>query len=227
MLTISILDDGVGGLATYLKLRQIISANYNCVIMQDSFPLGAYSRQQLFSIGSRLCFQLLQNGSDIVIISSVALSGACTRYFVQQSLPVFGCDAPIGHACTYTASKVLVVGDKAVTDNIMLSNVIGLPLPQFPVLAEEGNERQIVQYLSQQLEDTHGFDCIAFANSSMNLYKHCFKRVLPNIKIFDTLQGLSRRLYKKYRKFSKEESTITVIDQQSRPLLEKYYYFLQ
>lgn len=227
MLTISIVDDGVGCLATYSKLKQAVLANYQCIMLQDAFPLGKLSRQRLFAIANKVCRELLSKGSDIVVFSSVALSNVCTRHFVQQGLPVFGCDAPIGHSCTYTASKVLVVGDKCVTDNVRLSNVIALPLPDFPILAEKGNERDIVQYLTTQIEDLQGFDCIAFANSSMNLYKHCFRRVVPNVQIFDTLQGISRRLYKKYHKFSAEESTIAVLDQQRQDISEKYCYFLQ
>ncbi len=227
MLTISIVDDGIGGVATYLKLRQVISANYQCVILEDNFPLGSKPRQRLFSIGNKICSSLLKDGSDIVVLSSVALSNVCTRQFIQQGLPVFGCDAPIGHACTYTASKVLVVGDKLVTDNIKLPSVIPLAMSEFSHLAERGKEKDIVQYISQQLEGLQGFDCIALANSSMNMYKHCFRRVVPNVQIFDTLQGVARRLYKKYRKYSKDESTITIINQQRTPIEEKYCYFLQ
>ena len=229
MLTIGIIDDGIGAYPTLNKLRQAVTANYICMICDKSFPLGNCNGAELLKIGSAALNQLVKMGCDVVVLSSVALSSRCFKPFSQSySVDLFGCDAPIMHASTYTASKVLVVGDKFVTRAQTLTSIIAREMSEFPILAEQGNEREIVNYISQSVENLYGqFDCIALANSSMNMYKHCFNRVFPNVQIFDSLEGVARRIRKKYKKVPKEESSCAVVDVNGNPLDEKYAFFLE
>lgn len=229
MLTIGIVDDGIGAYPTLNKLRQVVAANFICMISSERFPLGNCNGGELMKIGSAAVNKLAQMGCDAVVLSNVALSSRCFKP-LSNGAPVdlFGCDAPVMHASTYTASKVLVVGDRFVTRAQTLPSVIAREMPDFPVLAEAGNERAIVSYVSQNVESLYGqFDCIALANSSMNMYKHCFSRVFPNVHIFDSLEGVARRIRKKYKKVSKDEGTCTVVDANGNAFCEKYAFFLE
>ena len=229
MLHIGIIDDGIGFVPTLTKLKQVVSARFICMVSHDNFPLGNCNSKQLITIGSNAVSKLVEMGCDAVVFSSVALSSRCLKPLTQANpeLAIFGCDAPVMHASTYTASRVLVVGDSYAVRSQTLSSVIPVAMPDFPVLAEVGDERDIVRYISECCEQLYGqFDCIALANSSMNMYKHCFSRVFPNVQIFDSLEGVARRIRKKYRKFPKDDSIVTVIDDGGNEISEKYGIFL-
>ena len=229
MLTIGIVDDGIGAYPTLNKLRQVVSANFICMICDEHFPLGNCNGGQLLSVGSAALAKLAEMGCDAVVFSSVALSSRCFKPLSATSpVALFGCDAPIMHASTYTASNVLVVGDNFVTRAQNLPSVIAREMRDFPVLAEQGDERAIVNYISQNVESLYGqFDCIALANSSMNVYKHCFSRVFPNVQIFDSLEGVARRIRKKYKKVPKEDGAVTVVNANGEAFGEKYAFFLE
>ena len=229
MLTIGIVDDGIGAYPTLSKLRQVVSANFICMICDQHFPLGNCKGSELFSIGNAALNKLTEMGCDAVVFSSVALSSRCFKPLLQSSsVALFGCDAPVMHASTYTASNVLVVGDRFVTRAQSLPNVIAREMHDFPALAEAGDERAIVKYISESVESLYGqFDCIALANSSMNMYKHCFSRVFPNVQIFDSLEGVARRIRKKYKKVPKDEGTCSVVDVDGNTFCEKYAFFLE
>ena len=181
------------------------------------------------SIGSTALSKLTEMGCDAVVFSSVALSSRCFKPLsASSSVDLFGCDAPVMHASTYTASNVLVVGDRFVTRSQSLPNVIAREMRDFPSLAEGGSEREIVKYISESVESLYGqFDCIALANSSMNMYKHCFSRVFPNVQIFDSLEGVARRIRKKYKKTSNTDGSATVVDVNGNLFGEKYAFFLE
>ncbi|MCH5152338.1 MAG: hypothetical protein J1F68_00045 [Clostridiales bacterium] len=229
MLTVGIVDDGIGFVPTLTKLKQVVSAHFICMVNGDHFPLGNCNGKALITIGSSALTKLTELGCDAVVFSSVALSSRCLKPLTQAhpDVAIFGCDAPVMHASTYTASRVLVVGDAFAVRSQSLSGVIPVAMPDFPALAEVGDERDIVRYISECCEQLYGqFDCIALANSSMNMYKHCFSRVFPNVQIFDSLEGVARRIRKKYRKFPKDDSVVTVIDASGAEIGEKYSIFL-
>ena len=229
MLTIGVVDDGIGAYPTLVKLKQAVSANFICMILDKRFPLGNYNGGELFAIGKSAVNKLAEMGCDAVVLSSVALSSRCFKPLSGTAqVDLFGCDAPVMHASTYTASSVLVVGDRFVTRAQNLPSVIARQMPEFPTLAEAGQEREIVRYISDSVENLYGqFDCIALANSSMNMYKHCFSRVFPNVQIFDSLEGVARRIRKKYKKSPNGEGVTAVVDADGAPFGEKYAYFLE
>ena len=229
MLTVGIIDDGIGFVPTLNKLKQSVSARFVCMVAAEHFPLGNCNGKALMTVGSSALSKLAELGCDAVVFSSVALSSRCLKplSLSNPELTVFGCDAPVMHASTYTASRVLVVGDSYAVRSQTLSGVIPVAMPDFPLLAEVGDERDSVRYISESCEQLYGqFDCIALANSSMNMYKHCFSRVFPNVQIFDSLEGVARRLRKKYRKIPKDDSFVTVIDATGAEISEKYSIFL-
>lgn len=228
MLTVGLVDDGIGFAPTLAKLKQVVSARFICLV-SSQFPLGNCNARQLITVGSNALNKLVELGCDAVVFSSVALSSRCVKPLTLSNpdLAIFGCDAPVMHASTYTASQVLVVGDSFAVKSQTLSGIIPIPMPDFPILAEAGDEREIVRYVSACCEHLYGqFDCIALANSSMNMYKHCFSRVFPNVQIFDSLEGVARKIRKKYRKFPKEDSIVMVIDDNGVEISEKYSIFL-
>lgn len=227
MLTIGIVDDGVGVFPTLNKIKQAISAKFICLVVDQS--LSEASPKQLLQIGAN-SIQLLSNlGCDAVVLSSVVLSARCYRQLVVNSpVALFGCEAPVNHASTYTASHVLVAGEPSVLSAYRLQGVIACPMPNFSALAELGNERDIVNYISLCCEPYYGqFDCIALASSCMNMYRYCFSRVFPNVQIFDSLEGVARRIRKKYKKCPKEDSICTVIDAHGNEITEKYSIFME
>ena len=229
MLTVGLIDDGIGFVPTLTKLKQVVSAHFICMVVGEHFPLGNCNSKQLITVGSNALTKLMEMGCDAVVFSSVALSSRCLKplSLSNPDMTIFGCDAPVMHASTYTASRVLVVGDRFAVRAQTLSGVIPIAMPDFPALAEVGDERDIVHYISDCCEELYGqFDCIALANSSMNMYKHCFSRVFPNVQIFDSLEGVARRIRKKYRKFPKDDSIVTVIDADGKEIGEKYSIFL-
>ena len=229
MLTVGIVDDGVGFVPTLTKLKQVVSAHFICMVDSVHFPLGNCNSKELITVGSNALAKLTELGANAVVFSSVALSSRCLKPLTQASpdLAIFGCDAPVMHASTYTVSRVLVVGDSYAVKSQTLPGVIPVRMPEFPTLAEVGDEREMVRYISECCEQLYGqFDCIALANSSMNMYKHCFSRVFPNVQIFDSLEGVARRIRKKYRKFPKDDSIVTVIDADGKEINEKYGIFL-
>jgi len=61
----------------------------------------------------------------------------------------------------------------------------------------------------------------------MNMYRSCFARVFPNVQIFDSLEGVARKIRKKYKKTVKEESSFVFIDGKNRNIAEKYAYFIE
>lgn len=229
MLSIGIVDDGIGFVPTLNKLKQAVSARFVCLVEDKFFPFGDKSSSELFTAGTNAVNRLANMGCDAVVLSSVSLSARCFKALSsREDVAVFGCEVPVLHGLTYTASKVLVAGDAyAVRIHGNSDGLIAVAMPRFPILAENFDEREVVRYISDCCEMYSGqFDCIALANSSMNLCKHCFSRVFPNVKIFDSLEGVARRLRKKYRKHSRDESTFCVIDGDGRDISEKYSFFV-
>lgn len=227
MLSIAIVDDGVGIVPTLSKLRTAVSAHFICVMCREFFPLGEKSGAELFTLGGRAVRLAKDLGCNAAVFSSVALTSRCHKSLsFNAPVDIFGCDAPVLHASTYTASRVLLVGDGIALHGQSSDGVICVPMPHFPLLAEENDERGIVDYISQMCEQYSGqFDCIAIANSSMNLYKYCFSRVFPNVKIFDSLEGVARKMRKIYKKYPREDSSCTFVDICGNDIGEKYSFF--
>ncbi len=229
MLTIGIIDDGVGIFPTWYKLRQVVSANF-VGLLEQNIPLGKQPRGKLCALAKDYVDQLVNLGCDGIVISSIDLSVASFKQLsATVQTPLFGCEAPIMHASTYTISNVLVVGDVATTKNLKFPNVIPCPMTEFATLAQKGNQRDIVQYITQVTAPFDGnFDCIALAHSSMNGYKSCFSRVFPNVQIFDSLEGVARRVRKKFKKNNdRQEGTFTIINQNGEDVTANYEEFLQ
>lgn len=226
---ILIVDDGVGAFATLNKLCRCFPADYTVLILNKQFPLGALAPKQCFAVAQ----QVLDGAQDFdaVVFSSVALSAVTAKTLAaQSSVPLFGCDIPLLHAGTYTASQVLAVGDGVVVQHARrFPNVIPLALPQFPILAENcTDERELVTYIAENVERFSGsFDCIALGNSSMNLYKNCFSRVFPNARIFDGLDGVARKIRKTFKKSKSAECSVRVLDENWQDFSEKYYFFIE
>lgn len=229
MLKIAIVDDGVGCVPTLIKLRQSICANYLCILWEDKRWLGNLNASGLFSVANKSVALAESQNCNAVVFSSVALANKCVKTLsFTSNLDLFGCDAPILHAGAYTASNVLVVGDKCVVDGALSRGVLGCAMPNFSALAEEGNDKKIVQYVDSCLSPYFGeFDCIAIANSSMNMYKNCFQRVFPNVQVFDSLEGVARKMRKKYKNGGKDEGLVTFVSSKMDNLQEKYGIFLQ
>lgn len=228
MLTFGILDDGVGIFPTYYKLRQVVSGNFIGLLLNDDFPLSRLSKQQLYNVGRDAVNFLSQSGCDVIAISSVALSSVCKRLSEQSAVPLYFSEAPVVHASMYTASNVLVCCENAGYSRQNAANALYCVMDDFPVLAQDGDERSIVDYIEQRVQPYFGqFDCIALASSSMNLYKNCFLRVCPNARVFDSLDGIARKIRKKYAKIAKDDGFCKIIDKQGANLTEKYGIFLE
>lgn len=228
MLTIGIIDDNVGFFSTYYKLKQVVCANFVCMVLENSFPLNRLSTSKVYAAGLQAINSLSAMGCDVIVLSSNTLSALYKRFVVASPAQLYACEAPVLHAATYTASNVLVCGDAQVLPKQMLPNALYCKMEQFPILAQSATERQIVEYIEQCLIGYEGkFDCIALACSSMNMFKHCFNRVCPNVRIFDSLDGVARKIRKKYKKFVKDEGVCQVLNQQGEDISEKYRIFLE
>lgn len=228
MLTFGIIDDGAGIFPTYYKLKQVVHGNFVCMVLDDCFPLSKLSAQQLYKVGNAAVGFLSEYGCDVVTLSSVTLSSVCRRLSEYSNIPLYESDAPIMHASTYTASNVLVCCENAVCARICVPNAFVCVMEEFPVLAESGDERQIVNYIDRHVQPYLGkFDCIALASSSMNLYKHCFNRVCPNARVFDSLDGVARKIRKKYSKFAKEDGFCKIINSKGTDISDKYAMFVE
>ena len=226
MVTIGIVDDGVGIFPTLYKLKQVVPCNIVALISSDNFH--TLDKHKLCTLAEKYVEVLKSRGCDCVVFSSVDLSMASYKYLVGQTdYPIFGCEAPINHATTYTISNVLVCGGPKVK-YVRQPNVIPCPLPDFPMLAEMGNIKNIVEYIRQTTAPFDGqFDCIALAHSTMNLYKNCFARVFPNVQIFDSLDGVARRVRKRYKKYAKDDGDVTLMDPSGNDICSKYANYLQ
>lgn len=229
MLSVGIIDEGIGGVYACCKLKQVICADYHVKVVEDKLPLGSCGKTRLIQIADKATQSLLNEGCDVIILSSIALNGACYKLLSKHyDVPFFGCEAPINHALTYTVTNVLAVGDKFVTSYINSPNVITCAMPEFPRIAETFSERKVVDYITDTLDGYTGqFDCIALANSSMNVYKNCFKQVFPNVQIFDSIDGTVRRLKKRFKHTSKDDSSFEVTDSNNIALTEKYSIFFE
>lgn len=226
---IAIIDDGAGAFATLNKLKYSVSADYVVYVLDAHFPLGQLNKAQLVQIAKDAFDKAVQDGCNIVVFSSIALSiTGAKQISPPPEITLFGCEAPVLHASTYTASQVLVAGDRYTAQFAKrFPNVIPLSLPDFTILAETScDDKKIVDYIAERAERYYGsFDCIALANSSMNLYKHCFSRVFPNAQIFDSLEGVARKLRKKFRKNAHENCTLTIVGEKDEDLAQKYKFF--
>lgn len=226
MVTIGIVDDGVGIFPTLYKLKQVVPSNVIGLLRHEQLHL--LPKNKLCAVAQN-CVDMLKNkGCDCVVFSSVDLSMAAYKTLTTQTdYPIFGCEAPVNHATTYTISNVLVCGGSKVK-YLRTPNVLPCVMDDFPTLAQIGNVKNIVDYVRNVTAPFDGnFDCIALAHSSMNLYKNCFARVFPNVQIFDSLDGVARRLRKKYKKHATDDGDITLIDQNGCDIAEKYAKFLQ
>lgn len=226
MVTIGIVDDGVGIFPTLYKLKQVVPASFVAMVTKDNFH--TQQKGQLCCLGQKYLQILQDKGCDCVVFSSVDLSMGAYKFLSSQTeYPIFGCEAPVNHATTYTISNVLVCGGPKVKF-LRQPNLIPCPMADFPPLAEVGNVKNIVDYVYTTTAPFDGqFDCIALAHSSMNLYKNCFARVFPNVKIFDSLDGVARRIRKKYKKYANVDGEVTLIDQNGDDISAKYARFLQ
>lgn len=228
MLTIGILDDGMGVFTTYDKLKQAVCANFVIQLLEDSFPLGRLPASALFNVGRTAIGNLTNIGCDVIVLSSASLSSQYKRFAAISSVPLYSCDAPVMHACTYTASNVLVCCDNPYYRKQPQPNVMYCVMDNFPILAETAQEKQIVAYIEQAVAEYVGaFDCVALAGSSMNAYKGCFRRVCPNVRIFDSLDGVARKIRKKYKRTSVDEGSCRVIDGKGEDISEKYRAFFE
>ncbi|MBO5866488.1 MAG: hypothetical protein J6Q55_00340 [Clostridia bacterium] len=226
MVTIGIVDDGVGIFPTLYKLKQVVPVNFVALVTEDNFQ--SLSKIELCTLGQKYINFLKERGCDGVVFSSVDLSMAAFKQLTANTdYPIFGCEAPINHAATYTISNVLVCGGPKVKC-IRHPNTMACPLDKFPALAEAGNIKNIVDYIREATAPFDGqFDCIALAHSTMNLYKTCFSRVYPNVQIFDSLDGVARRLKKKYKKHFKDDGELSIIDVKGNDVSAKFAKFLQ
>lgn len=223
MVKIGVIDDNAGGMYLLGKLRQTLPCNYEFVLADKPFVGGG---RALFARAEALTKTLFSRGCDAVVYSSVALAYVGRALSVRGN-SVYYCETPVLHSATYTVSNVLVATcDPSAT--FPSDNTITVVMPRFVELAEAGNEQQIVDYIRECADKYSGsFDCIALGHSSMNNYKRCFKRVFPNAQVFDSVDGVVRRLRKKYRKNIKDDGVCVILDEDFNDLTEKYSYFLE
>lgn len=228
MMTFGIIDDGVGVFPTYYKLRQVVGGNFVCMLLDDCFPLNKLDSQQLYEAGKQAVESLVDLGCDVIVLSSVCLSSVYRRLSSICQVPLYVSEAPVLHAATYTASNVLVCSESAILLRSRVSSALYCVMDEFPVLAEQSREKQIVDYIERCLQPYYGqFDCIALASSSMNMYKHCFNRVCPNARVFDSLDGVARKIRKKYAKLAKDDGGSRIVNRKLADITEKYIGFLE
>ena len=149
MLKIGIIDDCVGIFPTYYKLKQAVSADFICIISDVRFT--DMPRDNLIAASYEMTKRLTELGCDAIVLSSVSLSSLA--YKKLQNLcgcPLYSSDAPVLHASTYTASGVLVAGNGRVVNRLSSPTVIPCAMDEFPLLAESGNERVIVEYVEKK-----------------------------------------------------------------------------
>ena len=224
MLTIGVVDDNIGGLYLASKLRAALPCNYICLLCAK--PFGG-AKRKMFERAEECVDKLQSAGCDAVVLAPVAL-GFVGRALSQRGRNVYYCETPILHAATYTVSNILVVSCDEQRDKLPVDNVISVYMPRFTELAEAGNEQNMVDYIAECAEGHSGqFDCIALGHSSMNGYKRCFKRVFPNAQVFDSVDGVVRRMRKKYRKHCKDDGELTVVDDDWNDVTDKYALLLR
>ncbi|MCM1534012.1 MAG: hypothetical protein NC099_05095 [Corallococcus sp.] len=229
MLTIGLIDEGIGVFPMLYKLKQAAQCNYVCVICGNLPPFSRMTSSQAYDAGRMSVSALTNVKCDAIALASVSLSSLCGKRLASECpVPLFASEAPVMHACTYTASGVLVCGEARIVNRLTAPNVTACAMDDFAEIAENCSERQVVEYVNACIGPYEGrFDCIALANSSMNMFKHCFARVCPNVQIFDSLEGVARRIRKKYKKFPKEEGSCIIINQFGEEITEKYITFLE
>ncbi|MDE7454295.1 MAG: hypothetical protein K2M64_00500 [Clostridia bacterium] len=228
-LTIGIIDDNVGIFATYYKLRQVVKANFVCQITDKSFPLAKLNVPTLYDVGKRAIDSLIAKGADVIVLSNATIGALCYKRLAEYStVQLYSLEAPVLHAATYTASGVLVCVDNPRIFRQTVSNVRVCVMEDFAALSQNASERQITQYIEERIAEVDfNFDCLALSSSSMNLYKHCFCRVCPNVRVFDSLDGVARKIRKKYKKMSNDESTCVVLDEFGTDITQNYDIFLE
>lgn len=91
---IAIIDDGVGAFATLNKLKYGLYADYTVKILDNHFPLGNFSRQQLCDIALHCVEDAVQQNFDTVVFSSTALSMAAVKTFLHVRTSTFSGATP-------------------------------------------------------------------------------------------------------------------------------------
>lgn len=198
---IAIIDSGAGGVAL---LRKIVHLPYKFLYIADNkyMPYGDKPQNVLVNRALSLAdYAVNQFGAQCIVLACNTLTVAALDSLRKRysNIAVTGCEPPIKQAMQYTASNVLLVCTEYTANRysqLALPNVSVLPMSNLASMVEQGiGDKQICEYIAQ-CADTTDCDCIALGCTHYSHVKHCFERLYPALKIFDSVDGAVARLRK-------------------------------
>ncbi|MBQ3067108.1 MAG: hypothetical protein IJD18_03660 [Clostridia bacterium] len=197
---IAVVDNNLGLYPTMEKLHYVTGHNCVGVLWEQTERDFCAMLEQSKRVVENL-------DVSAVVLGNPQFAHACQSQVDGQF--VFGCDAPVLHALTYTASNVLLCADGATCHFYKRKNLANLLcLDCSPMLHNNfynSKNRQVCQTVCSLVDGVDGrFDCIVFAHSNLNLYKTFFQQCYPNVKLFDNLEGVARKLKKRLKKGNRD-----------------------
>lgn len=202
MIKIGLIDDGAGICAATAKIMRCLSAD--CVAMIADTPFSGLSLSELASLAVTSAEKLQAVGCDAVVICSQAMTYAAKRRTFP--LPTYFCETPVLHSATYTASNVVVFGDRYSFRQVKIPNAIVIDAEKFSEIALTCSDKQIADYIEKTLAPYEGqFDCIALSDGLMSLKAECFNMAFPSVRVFDSVDGVVRKLKKAFNKQVKRQ----------------------
>lgn len=210
MVQIGFIDDGIGVCAA--ALRTLKSVGTDCIAMICSGgPFCKMRLTELADLAESSAKKLQNAGCDAVVFCSPTMSYAAKKR--NYSLPVYFCETPVMHSATYTASSVVVFGDRYSARQVKIPNAIVVCAEDFRDIALTGSDRQIAAYVENKLAPYEGkFDCIAVSDGLMSLKSSCFNMAFPGVRVFDCVDGVVRRLKKTYEKTARKQRKKSIIE---------------
>lgn len=213
MYNIVVWDCGAGGMGILSKLISAVVADYRYFSDVDC-DYSAMASDQLVKTGLQRAAELINDGTDAVIITDSNMTCACIGILRKKYPDVLfvGYEPPVQHAVQYTVSHALVLCSEFVKERVGRQQ---FPTATVCVVDEDklcyGLSKRAARSLleSALLEYEGTFDCIALGNSRYWLFDDVLRAIFPAVKIFDGGDGVVSRVKKMFKRKNREqESTL-------------------
>lgn len=210
MIMIGIFDSGIGGVTVLKELLNFLP-NEKYIYYSDSknSPYGDKSEEELKKLTSNVISFLIDKGANIIVIACNTASTLSSYLREKFDIPIVAIEPAYKMVYDYAYDKkVLVMATKRTLESDKFNklyqkynnnNTILLPCSGLADLIEEGNERKIDDYLSQNISKYKGVECVVLGCTHYPLIKINLTKVLGNVEFFDGSYGVSKMVYEKYK----------------------------
>lgn len=249
-MNIGFFDTGLGGATIFKETYKKINGDYIYLADTKNSPYGIKDFDTVKKLTEENIIKLINLNCKIIVLACNTATSASIQYLRKKYTDIFfiGAEPAIkpalknsnGKKILLTATSLTLKGNKLFTLLTKLNGVEQvnlLPLDELVEFADESSEIRYdlaYDYLKNKFSkyDFNDFSGIVLGCTHFPIFKDVIKKILPpNVKIYDSADGITRNLKKNiYKLYPDYECSFTHVDllltEESKEFRNKFNEFI-